>query len=410
MTPVVFALFIIALVWPLERRLQVVLPQVVAVLITAAAALLVIGVGGWLVVWGFGGIAQWVIANSARLQGLYMHAADLLEQRGLYAAELFAQQINVLWLIQILRAVGGSLQGVFSFSIVTFVFVILGLLEVEPLGRRLRRIGDGEAGAAAIDAATEIAVRLQTYMLVRFGMSVVTGLALWAFVAAYGLELQSEWGVIAFVLNFIPFIGSFVATLLPTLFAAAQFESLSAAFVVFIALNLLQFAIGSYIEPRVAGTAVSVSPFMVLFAVFFWGMLWALPARSSAYRSSLRWQPSALGILHPARSQFYCRRTTPRVRRQLHDPHLAAGMGHCDARVGGLFFIVRADERAAAFGRGKYRISAARCKPPRGRRERVGAGRPLRRGQALSRFRARRSARDAGHPCAARGERQHAAQ
>jgi len=276
MTPVVFALFIIALVWPLERRLQVVLPQVVAVLITAAAALLVIGVGGWLVVWGFGGIAQWVIANSARLQGLYMHAADLLEQRGLYAAELFAQQINVLWLVQILRAVGGSLQGVFSFSIVTFVFVILGLLEVEPLGRRLRRIGDGEAGAAAIDAATEIAVRLQTYMLVRFGMSVVTGLALWAFVAAYGLELQSEWGVIAFVLNFIPFIGSFVATLLPTLFAAAQFESLSAAFVVFIALNLLQFAIGSYIEPRVAGTAVSVSPFMVLFAVFFWGMLWGI--------------------------------------------------------------------------------------------------------------------------------------
>jgi len=276
MTPVVFALFIIALVWPLQRRLQAVLPQVIAVLVTVATVLLVVGVAGWLVIWGFGGIAQWVIANSARLQGLYMHAADVLEQRGLYAAELFAQQINVLWLVQILRAVGGSLQGVFSFSIVTLVFVILGILEVEPLGRRLRRIGDAQVGAAAIDAATEIAARLQTYMLVRFGMSVVTGLAFWAFVAAYGLELQSEWGVIAFVLNFIPFIGSFVATLLPTLFAAAQFESLSAAFVVFVALNLLQFAIGSYIEPRVAGTAVSVSPFMVLFAVFFWGMLWGI--------------------------------------------------------------------------------------------------------------------------------------
>ena len=50
--------------------------------------LLAIGVGGWLVVWGFGGIAHWVIANAARLQGLYMHAADLLEQRGLYGAPL----------------------------------------------------------------------------------------------------------------------------------------------------------------------------------------------------------------------------------------------------------------------------------------------------------------------------------
>jgi AI-2 transport protein TqsA len=83
-------------------------------------------------------------------------------------------------------------------------------------------------------------------------------------------------GVIAFVLNFIPFIGSFVATLLPAVFAAAQFESLYAALVVFICLNLLQFIIGSYIEPRVAGTAVSVSPFMVLFAVFFWGVLWGV--------------------------------------------------------------------------------------------------------------------------------------
>jgi AI-2 transport protein TqsA len=113
-------------------------------------------------------------------------------------------------------------------------------------------------------------------MMVRFGMSVLTGLGFWVFTAAYGLELQREWGVIAFVLNFIPFIGSFVATLLPTLFAAAQFESLYAALVVFISLNLLQFVIGSYIEPRVAGTAVSVSPFMVLFAVFFWGMLWGV--------------------------------------------------------------------------------------------------------------------------------------
>ena len=275
-TPVTFALFIIALVWPLQRRLRTVLPPVIAVLVTAAVAVLAIGLGGWLVVWGFGGIAHWVIANAARLQGLYMHAADLLERRGLYAAELFAEQVNVLWLVQVLRAIGGSLQDVLSFSIVTFVFVILGLLEVEPLGRRLRRIGEGQAGAAAVDAAAEIAARLQTYMLVRFGMSVLTGIGFWIFAAAYGLELQREWGVIAFVLNFIPFIGSFVATLLPTLLAAAQFESLYAALIVFIGLNILQFVIGSYIEPRVAGTAVSVSPFMVLFAVFFWGMLWGV--------------------------------------------------------------------------------------------------------------------------------------
>jgi len=50
---------------------------------------------------------------------------------------------------------------------VTFVFVILGLLDVEPLRRHLRRLGDGTVGATAIDAVAEIAARLQTYMLVR---------------------------------------------------------------------------------------------------------------------------------------------------------------------------------------------------------------------------------------------------
>src|SRR5215469_9315502 len=252
------------------------IPQVIAVLISAAVALLAVSVGGYLVVWSFGGIAQWIIANAARLQSLYMHAAELLEERGLYAAELFAEQVNVLWLVQILRAIGGSLQGVLSFSIVTLVFVILGLLEVEALGRRLRRIGDGTFGAAAIEAATQSAARLQTYMLVRFGMSVLTGLGFWAFTAIYGLDLSREWGVIAFVLNFIPFIGSFVATLLPTLFAAVQYQSVSSVVWVFIALNVIQFVVGSYIEPRVAGAAVSISPFMVLFAVFFWAFLWGI--------------------------------------------------------------------------------------------------------------------------------------
>ncbi len=276
MTPVAFALFIIALVWPLQRRLQTRLPQLVAVLVTAAVALLAIGIGCWLIVWGFGRIAQWVIANSAQLQGLYTHAAERLEQRGIYAAELFAEKFSMSWIVGALRGIGGSLQGIVTFALVTFIFVILGLLELETLGRRLGQIGDGAFGAAAIDAAAEIAGRLQTYMLVRFGMSVLTGLGFWAFAALYGLDLGREWGVIAFVLNFIPFIGSFVATLLPTLFAAAQYQSFASAVWVFIGLNIVQFVVGSYIEPRVTGAAVSVSPFMVLFAVFFWGMLWGI--------------------------------------------------------------------------------------------------------------------------------------
>ncbi len=99
---------------------------------------------------------------------------------------------------------------------------------------------------------------------------------MWAFAVATGLQFAVEWGVIAFALNYIPFIGPFIATLFPTLLAMAQFATWEAAVGVFICLNVIQFVIGSYVEPRVSGAVLAISPLVVLFAVFFWTFLWGL--------------------------------------------------------------------------------------------------------------------------------------
>ena len=113
-------------------------------------------------------------------------------------------------------------------------------------------------------------------MLVRTAMSVATGIAVWAFAEAMGLELATEWGVIAFVLNYVPFIGPLVATLLPTAVAALQFGTWQVALTVFLALQVIQFLSGSYVEPRLAGARLAVSPFMVLVAVFLGAFLWGI--------------------------------------------------------------------------------------------------------------------------------------
>jgi AI-2 transport protein TqsA len=65
--------------------------------------------------------------------------------------------------------------------------------------------------------------------------------------------------------------------LLPTLFALAQFASWQVSLTVFVCLNVIQFVVGSYIEPRVCGTVLAISPIVVLAAVFFWTFLWGLP-------------------------------------------------------------------------------------------------------------------------------------
>ena len=161
-----------------------------------------------------------------------------------------------------------------SFLLLTLVFVILGLLEVDDLVRRVRAVSAVDDGQRLLGTGRAIALKLQKYMGVRGLMSIVTGLAVWGYTALMGLDLAMEWGVLAFVLNFIPFIGSFVATILPSVLALMQYESVQTALLVFLGLNAIQFLVGSYLEPRLAGAAVSISPFMVLFAVFFFGSLW----------------------------------------------------------------------------------------------------------------------------------------
>jgi predicted PurR-regulated permease PerM len=112
---------------------------------------------------------------------------------------------------------------------------------------------------------------------VRTLMSLLTGLAVWAFASIMGLDLAAEWGVIALVLNYIPFLGPLVATLFPTIFAILQYGSWEAALTVLAALQIIQFMGGSYIEPRLAGKQLAISPFMVLLAVFIGSFLWGVP-------------------------------------------------------------------------------------------------------------------------------------
>jgi AI-2 transport protein TqsA len=277
LAPVAFSLFVIAIVWPFQRALQARMPKLVALVATLVAILVVVTVLGFLIVWGFGTVGRWLIDNAVRFQTLYVQWTEWLEEHGIVVASLLAENFNASWLIRAVQEIGGRMYGLVAFAVITFVFTALGLLEVEIVKKNIERLDNKKIAQTILQAGTDIAAKFQKYMLVRSEMSVLTGLVVWVFALLAGLELATAWGVIAFVLNYIPFIGPLVATVFPTLFALAQFESWELAVIVFVGLNLIQFLIGSYLEPRIAGSALSVSPFLVLFAVFFWAFLWGIP-------------------------------------------------------------------------------------------------------------------------------------
>jgi predicted PurR-regulated permease PerM len=154
--------------------------------------------------------------------------------------------------------------------------VILGLLEVEDVRTKIGALSNRDAARVLLRGGTETAVKFRKYMLVRTQMSVLTGLLVGLFAFATGLPFAAEWGVIAFALNYIPFLGPFIATLFPTLLAMTQFDTWQAVMGTFVCLNIIQFVIGSYVEPRLSGNVLSISPFVVLFTIFLWTFMWGL--------------------------------------------------------------------------------------------------------------------------------------
>jgi predicted PurR-regulated permease PerM len=243
---------------------------------TILVACAVVAVMVFAIAWAFGRVAQWVIGNAAQFQALYAAKVAWLEARGVEGAGLLAEQFDSRFLVRVAQGVLAQLQGVVSFVVVTAVFVILGLLEVGQVASQLERMGRPAARRVLAGLAAS-ASKLRVYMMVRSVASVLTGVLVWAFARYMGLDLAAEWGVIAFVLNYIPFIGPLVATVFPTLVGLLQFGSWQAVVTIFAVLQVIQFLIGSYLEPRLTGNYLAVSPFMVLVAVFLGAFLWGIP-------------------------------------------------------------------------------------------------------------------------------------
>jgi AI-2 transport protein TqsA len=206
----------------------------------------------------------------------YDAAVTWLDRHGFSAASLWADNVSVSRLLGLVQRVTSRLNTTLSFWLITLLYVILGLMEVDDLRRKVEIIIEPGTARNILSASSEAAHKLRKYLRVRTQMSVMTGVLVGLFAWAVGLQFPMEWAVIAFTLNYIPFIGPFVATLLPTVLEMAHATTWQSVVGIFVCLNIIQFAVGSYIEPRLAGAVLSISPTVVLFTTFFWAYIWGI--------------------------------------------------------------------------------------------------------------------------------------
>ncbi|EPE97469.1 AI-2E family transporter [Rhizobium grahamii] len=276
LAPLTFALLVIALLWPVQQKMQRIVPRYIALLVSLLVVVLAFVVFAWIVAWSFGQVGRWVIADASRFQQHYEEIRAWLEDKGIGVAVLSVDSFSTASILRAVQTVSSHVNSALSFWLIALTYVVLGMMEVEDFARRIAAMRSQSARELLLNGSRETAQKLRRYMSIRTVMSIATGLLVWIFTRTLGLPLAEEWGIIAFALNYIPFVGPLVATLFPTMFALIQFDSWQSVLAVFIGLNLIQFAVGSYIEPRVSGSALSLSPVIVLFSVFAWGYLWGV--------------------------------------------------------------------------------------------------------------------------------------
>ncbi len=139
-----------------------------------------------------------------------------------------------------------------------------------------RLFPDAERAAKVRSVVDSIARGVQRYFAIKLFVSALTAGGAYAVMKLVGLDFAETWALLAFLLNFIPNIGSAVATILPSLVALVQFATPGPFLIVAIGIGAIQFGVGSFIEPPLMGRSLNLSPFVIILSLTFWAFVWGI--------------------------------------------------------------------------------------------------------------------------------------
>jgi len=177
-----------------------------------------------------------------------------------------------------LRSMAGQAGGLMQGTVLVILFV--GFLFAERVWFSVKLtnfVGDPVNAARIEGIVASIIHRVNRYLLVKTGVSLVTGIMVWGIAVWFGLDLAVALGLLTFVLNYIPAIGSIIATFLVALVAFVQLGDPSTTLFLFVVVGAVQFMNGNVIDPMLMGRALRMSSFGIIISLAFWGAVWGIP-------------------------------------------------------------------------------------------------------------------------------------
>ncbi|MCX8958698.1 AI-2E family transporter [Erwinia psidii] len=172
--------------------------------------------------------------------------------------------INLVSLL--LSQISGTVSGIFLL-LMTVVFMLLEVpLLTGKLQHLLRRPSDGMA------TIHQVLDNISRYLVLKTAISVMTGIVVWLMLLSLDVRFSLLWGALAFVLNYIPNIGSFLAAI-PAILQVIIFQGMPAGMLVTAGYLMVNLLIGNMLEPRLMGRGLGLSTLVVFLSLIFWGWL-----------------------------------------------------------------------------------------------------------------------------------------
>ncbi|TVQ02785.1 MAG: AI-2E family transporter [Roseinatronobacter sp.] len=187
------------------------------------------------------------------------------------------QTVRSIEISSYLRSAAGQAGTILSQVVLIILFV--GFLFAERIwfSTKLEKLMADEAQARRVSAIIgSIIRRVNRYLLVKALISSVTGFSIFLLLSVFNLQFAAAMGLLTFVLNFIPSVGSIIATLIVTLVAYIQVAEPQTAVLIFVIAGMTQFLLGNVIDPMLMGKTLRLSSFGIIISLAFWGAVWGI--------------------------------------------------------------------------------------------------------------------------------------
>lgn len=179
---------------------------------------------------------------------------------------------------KILQGLGVTLAGFIGNAGLILIYTLFIFLEQKGFLPKIDNMVQEESQRKKVrNIMSRIYSDTKTYIGIKTFTSLLTGFVSYIIMKSVGLDFAVFWALLIFLFNYIPTIGSIVATVFPSLLALVQYPTLVPFLIIAIGVTATQLLVGNIIEPRLMGNTLNLSPLVILLSLALWGTIWGIP-------------------------------------------------------------------------------------------------------------------------------------